>query len=120
MVLVKKELKMYSSKDGRVYITDIRADKCFFNIQSFEDNRFFERVIYVTGAILPAENKIKAIAAKAKKLTDDISIQNFLAAIPTEISNKRSKMKTNILLFIAGALLRVIVESLGSIGRKID
>ena len=29
-------------------------------------------------------------------------------------------MKTNILLFIAGALLRVILEAVGSIGRKID
>lgn len=29
-------------------------------------------------------------------------------------------MKTNILLFIAGALLRVILEAIGSIGRKID
>ena len=75
---------MYFSKDGRVYITDIRAGKCFLNVQSFEDNRFFERVIYVTGAILPAEKKIKALAVKAKKLMDDISIQKFLAAIPKE------------------------------------
>ena len=29
-------------------------------------------------------------------------------------------MKTNILLFIAGAFLRVIIEAVGSIGRKID
>ena len=76
---------MYTSKDGRVYITDIRAGKCFFNIQSFEDARFFERVIYVYGAILPAEKKIKALAVKAKKLTDDILIQKFLAALPVEI-----------------------------------
>ena len=35
-------------------------------------------------------------------------------------SNPIRTMKTNILLFIAGALLRVIVEAIGSIGRKID
>ena len=33
---------------------------------------------------------------------------------------KGVKMKTNILLFIAGALLRIIIEAVGSIGRKID
>ena len=76
---------MYSSKCGRVYATSIVQGKCFFNVQSFEDARYYESVIYVPGAILPAEKKIKALAAKAKKLTDDIAIQKFLASLPEQI-----------------------------------
>ena len=76
---------MYSSKCGRVYVTSILQGRCCFNVQSFEDNRFYERVICVPGAILPAEKKIKALAAKAKKLTDDIAIQKFLASLPGQI-----------------------------------
>ena len=76
-------MMIYESKDKRVFVSEVKHKQYELNIKEIDGGRFYCALLDYRGvdSYLIAEKKVKAVATKAKSLTDNISIQKFLASI---------------------------------------